>query len=97
VLPLAVALAAATAVTKIVTGWWAAAKADIRHRGRLRAGIALIPRGEFSIIIAGLTTTTAGAGLVTIDQRFGSLAAGTTYHRLTRTQIRNRATVTSAR
>jgi CPA2 family monovalent cation:H+ antiporter-2 len=75
VLPLAVALAAATAVTKIVTGWWAAAKADIRHRGRLRAGIALIPRGEFSIIIAGLTTTAAGAGLVTIDQRFGSLAA----------------------
>jgi hypothetical protein len=39
------------------------------------AGIALIPRGEFSIIIAGLTTTAADAGLVTIDQRFGSLAA----------------------
>jgi hypothetical protein len=29
---------------------WALARAGIGHRGRLRAGVALIPRGEFSII-----------------------------------------------
>jgi CPA2 family monovalent cation:H+ antiporter-2 len=75
VLALAVALAAVTAATKVATGWWAAAWAGIGRRGRLRAGIALIPRGEFSIVIAGLTTTAAGAGLIAIDQRFGPLAA----------------------
>ncbi|MDQ4033650.1 MAG: cation:proton antiporter [Actinomycetota bacterium] len=75
VLPLAAALAAATAATKVATGWWAAARAGIGQRGRFRAGIALIPRGEFSIVIAGLTTTAAGAGLISLDQRFGPLAA----------------------
>jgi CPA2 family monovalent cation:H+ antiporter-2 len=75
VLPLAVALAAGTIATKVATGWWAAARAGIGRRGRLRAGIALIPRGEFSIVIAGLTTTAAGAGLITLNQRFGPLAA----------------------
>jgi monovalent cation:H+ antiporter-2, CPA2 family len=76
VLPLAAALAVGTAATKIATGWWASARAGIGHRGRLRAGVALIPRGEFSIIIAGLTTTAASAGLITLDHRFGPLAAG---------------------
>ncbi|MDQ3826124.1 MAG: cation:proton antiporter [Actinomycetota bacterium] len=75
VLPLAVALAAGTAATKVVTGWWAATRAGIGRRGRLRAGIALIPRGEFSIIIAGLTTTAASAGFITLDHRFGPLTA----------------------
>ncbi len=75
VLPLAVALGAITAATKVGTGWWAAARAGIGRRGRVRAGIALIPRGEFSIIIAGLTTTAAGAGLIAVDPRFEALAA----------------------
>lgn len=75
VLPLAVALAAATAATKVATGWWAAARAGIGRRGRFRAGIALIPRGEFSIVIAGLTTAAGGAGFVAINQRFAPLAA----------------------
>ncbi|MDN3292451.1 cation:proton antiporter [Streptomyces ficellus] len=50
----ALLLALATAATKIVTGWYAARRAGIGPRGRLRAGGALVARGEFSIVIAGL-------------------------------------------
>ncbi|MGY5884764.1 cation:proton antiporter [Modestobacter lacusdianchii] len=76
VLPLAVALAAVTAATKVATGWWAASRAGVGRRGRLRAGVALIPRGEFSIVIAGLTTTAAAdTDAFTLDPRFGALAA----------------------
>jgi K+:H+ antiporter subunit KhtU len=50
----AFALAAVTAATKVATGWWAARRRGITNDGRLRAGTALIARGEFSIIIAGL-------------------------------------------
>ncbi|MDP8987115.1 MAG: cation:proton antiporter [Actinomycetota bacterium] len=48
------ALAVVTAATKVVTGWWAAKRVGIARPGRLRAGTALIARGEFSIVIAGL-------------------------------------------
>ncbi|MGW4645450.1 cation:proton antiporter [Kitasatospora sp. NPDC004289] len=50
----ALALAVVTALTKIATGWWAARRAGIASRGRWRAGGALVARGEFSIVIAGL-------------------------------------------
>ena len=50
----AAALALVTALTKIATGWWAARRAGIGPAGRARAGAALIARGEFSIVIAGL-------------------------------------------
>lgn len=50
----ALALAAITAVTKIGTGAWAAARAGIGPRGRWRTGLSLVARGEFSIVIAGL-------------------------------------------
>jgi K+:H+ antiporter subunit KhtU len=50
----ALALALITAITKFVTGWWSARRAGIGQRGRARAGAILIPRGEFSIVIAGL-------------------------------------------
>ncbi len=75
VLQLAVALALVTAATKIATGWWAAGHAGIGRTGRLRAGVALIPRGEFSIVIAGLVTTAAASGAVALDARFAPLAA----------------------
>ncbi|MDH2393489.1 cation:proton antiporter [Streptomyces sp. HNM0663] len=51
----ALLLALVTAFTKILTGWYAAGRALIGPRGRLRAGGALVARGEFSIVIAGLT------------------------------------------
>jgi CPA2 family monovalent cation:H+ antiporter-2 len=54
VLGWAVVLAVVTAATKIATGWWAAARQGIKPRGRARAGSALVARGEFSIVIAGL-------------------------------------------
>jgi len=54
VLALAVALAAVTAITKIASGWWAAARAGVGERGRARAGASLVARGEFSIVIAAL-------------------------------------------
>jgi CPA2 family monovalent cation:H+ antiporter-2 len=53
-LPSAVLLGVVTAATKVVTGFWAARRTGIDRRGRLRAGVALVARGEFSIVIAGL-------------------------------------------
>ncbi|WP_410538638.1 cation:proton antiporter [Streptomyces sp. KL2] len=55
----ALILAAVTVVTKVVTGWYAAQRAGISPRGRLRAGGALVARGEFSIVIAGLAAGVA--------------------------------------
>jgi CPA2 family monovalent cation:H+ antiporter-2 len=54
VLAAAVLLAVVTSLTKIGVGWWAAGRAGVKIHGRWRAGTMLIPRGEFSIVIAGL-------------------------------------------
>lgn len=54
VLPVAGALAIVTALTKIATGYWAAKLRNVDQRARWRAGVVLIARGEFSIVIAGL-------------------------------------------
>ncbi|MFC9352443.1 cation:proton antiporter [Arthrobacter sp. NPDC057013] len=64
VLAWALVLAVITAVTKIITGVWAAKRAGIARPGRFRAGAALIARGEFSIVIAGLAVT---SGVVTAE------------------------------
>lgn len=50
----ALLLALLTAVTKMLTGYWAAKRVGIAVPGRFRAGATLIARGEFSIVIAGL-------------------------------------------
>jgi len=65
----AAALALVTTLTKLAGGWWAARRAGIATPGRLRAGTALVARGEFSIVIAGLAVA---AGL---HPRLGPLAA----------------------
>jgi monovalent cation:H+ antiporter-2, CPA2 family len=54
VLPAVLLLALVTTATKIGTGWFAARRDGVAVPGRLRAGTALIARGEFSIVIAGL-------------------------------------------
>jgi CPA2 family monovalent cation:H+ antiporter-2 len=54
VFAVAAGLAVLTAITKIATGWWSAARAGIGRAGRLRAGALLTVRGEFSIVIAGI-------------------------------------------
>jgi CPA2 family monovalent cation:H+ antiporter-2 len=61
VLGAALALGVLTALTKLLTGWWAAGRVGVDAAGRLRAGVALVPRGEFSIVIAGLGVA-AGSG-----------------------------------
>jgi CPA2 family monovalent cation:H+ antiporter-2 len=53
-LPVAIILAAVTAATKVATGIFAARRDGVARRGQLRAGTALIARGEFSLIIIGL-------------------------------------------
>jgi CPA2 family monovalent cation:H+ antiporter-2 len=53
----AVALGAVTAITKVATGSWAASRIGAGLRGRMRAGTALVARGEFSIVIAGIAVT----------------------------------------
>jgi K+:H+ antiporter subunit KhtU len=53
-LPAALVLAAAGVATKVATGWAVARRAGIGRRGRARAAAALIARGEFSIVIAGI-------------------------------------------
>lgn len=50
----ALALATVGAGTKFATGWVGAHRFGMRRRGRVRAGVALIARGEFSIVIAGI-------------------------------------------
>ncbi len=54
VLPIAAGLLLVATFTKVLTGWWAAKRAGIASRGRMRTGTALVARGEFSIVIAGL-------------------------------------------
>jgi len=63
VFPEALLLAVVTALTKIVTGWYAAGRQAAAPRGRMRAGTVLVARGEFSIVIAGLAVE-AGFGQV---------------------------------
>ena len=72
VLGWAVVLAVATTLTKVATGWWAARRVGIGPLGRARAGAALVARGEFSIVIAGLAV-----GSAAVDSRMTALA--TTY------------------
>jgi monovalent cation:H+ antiporter-2, CPA2 family len=57
ILPVAVALAVVTALTKLATGWYAASREGVGPRGRWRAGTVLTPRGEFSLVIIGLVGT----------------------------------------
>jgi CPA2 family monovalent cation:H+ antiporter-2 len=53
-LPAAAALALVTALSKVATGYWSAGREGVDTRGRWQSGVALIPRGEFSMVIAGL-------------------------------------------
>ncbi|HVF09971.1 MAG TPA: cation:proton antiporter [Abditibacteriaceae bacterium] len=69
VLGLAVILGLVTAATTIYTGWWAARRIGVAARGRLRAGTALVARGEFSIVLAGWGVS---AGL---ESQLGPLSA----------------------
>ncbi len=66
----ALALAAVTALTKVGTGMWASRRAGVAVAGQIRAGTAIVSRGEFNIVIAGLATA---SGM--IAPGFAALAA----------------------
>jgi CPA2 family monovalent cation:H+ antiporter-2 len=66
-LPFALGLGVVMAATKIATGYWAAKRGGVDRPAALRAGMALVARGEFSMVIAGL-----GVGL---QSSLGPLAA----------------------
>ncbi|WP_158168604.1 cation:proton antiporter [Mycolicibacterium smegmatis] len=57
-LPAAFVLAVVTAGTKVLTGQFAARRDGVARAGQLRAGTALIARGEFSLVIIGLVGQT---------------------------------------
>jgi monovalent cation:H+ antiporter-2, CPA2 family len=56
----ALGLAVVTSGTKLATGYVAGRRAGVKRRGRWRAAVALIPRGEFSVVMAALAVS-AGA------------------------------------
>jgi K+:H+ antiporter subunit KhtU len=60
-MPAALGLAVITAATKVATGVYAARREGVARRGQLRAGTALIARGEFSLVIIGLVGQTIEA------------------------------------
>jgi monovalent cation:H+ antiporter-2, CPA2 family len=66
-IPFAVGLGVVTALTKIGTGYWAARRAGVDRKAGIRAGTALVARGEFSIVIAGLGSQ--------LEPQLGSLSA----------------------
>lgn len=68
----AAALAAVTMATKTATGYLAARSAGVGIAGRWRAGFALTPRGEFSIVIAALAGTALAAAAPDIAQHITS-------------------------
>ncbi len=61
VLPIAIALTIVGALGKFVTAWWGARDMSDPMSWR-RSGAFLIPRGEFSIVIAGLASTVGFGG-----------------------------------
>ncbi|MFB9234796.1 cation:proton antiporter [Plantactinospora siamensis] len=65
----ALGLAVLTIGTKVVTGYLAAGRVGVALPGRLRAGLGLVPRGEFSIVIAGLAVTSSA-----VEPRLAPLA-----------------------
>jgi Kef-type K+ transport system membrane component KefB len=52
------------------TGWYAARRDGIAVPGRLRAGTALIARGQFSIVIAGLAVASGVTDIGTLAARY---------------------------
>jgi monovalent cation:H+ antiporter-2, CPA2 family len=67
VLPAAFGLAALGAATKFATGWIGGGWRNLRRSERLRSAVALIPRGEFSLAIAGIGVASG------IDRRLATL------------------------
>jgi monovalent cation:H+ antiporter-2, CPA2 family len=85
VLPLALILVVVTSGTKMIVGYVAARRAGVKRRGRWRAAVTLIPRGEFSVVVAALAVG-AGAqaklGPTTACYVFLTILVGAAVHKL---------------
>lgn len=66
----AVLLAIASASSKFLTGWWSAKRTGLTNRGSMRTALTLIPRGEFSIVLAGIGVSNG------MDPQLSSLIVG---------------------
>ena len=53
----ALLLAVAAIATKLAAGWWIARAEGLSRRAAVSLGCTLIPRGEFSVVLAGLAAT----------------------------------------
>ncbi|MGR0319035.1 cation:proton antiporter [Agromyces sp. ZXT2-3] len=101
----AAALAALTILTKLVSGAYAARRAGVGTLGQWRAGLVLAPRGEFSIVIAGLAVGSGiepalaplATGYVLITILAGSFLARMPDAAWFRTAVRRRAATKTAR
>jgi K+:H+ antiporter subunit KhtU len=67
---LAAVLAAVTAATKVATGWLAGRHSGLAPADRWRAGSLLVPRAEFSLIVAGL------GGVAQLEPRLVPISVG---------------------
>jgi CPA2 family monovalent cation:H+ antiporter-2 len=65
----ALALVLVTSLTKLLTGWLSTRQVDLAPCHRLCAGVTLVARGEFSLVMAGMGVA---AGL---EPQLGALAA----------------------
>ena len=88
-LPAAVGLAVVTGLTKVATGVFAARREGVARPGRLRAGTALIARGEFSLVIIGLVgATIPQVGVIATPYVFILAVVGPVVTRFTGTRRR---------
>jgi CPA2 family monovalent cation:H+ antiporter-2 len=69
VLPEALLLTFLAVITKLAAGWWTGQADGLSKRASLSLGLTLVPRGEFSIVIAGIaaqTSASRAAPLITL-------------------------------
>lgn len=65
----AIVLAIVSGALKALTGWWAARQAGFGPAARVRSGLTLMARGEFSIVITGIAVANG------VDPNVGALTA----------------------
>jgi CPA2 family monovalent cation:H+ antiporter-2 len=66
----AVVLAVVGVGSKLLTGWWGARQWGMDRTARAHAGVALMARGEFSLVIAGLAVASG------LEPRLASITVG---------------------
>ena len=62
--PAALGLAVLGLAVKVAAGWWVGRTAQLPKRASLALGLTLVPRGEFSVLLAGIAAT---AGLAQVS------------------------------